>query len=1355
MSSGITIFLPKAVGNIDNKRVTVSEKKNIVTDKFPKAQAIDFNDQSINELNSGLADLTHAWGKYCENSSAELNEPIEEADKTLKEHFIKSLKNGITFYLNNHTKTINIETLISLITNLFYSKDGIELPKIYQIIQDLLQAEEIGTGLKELNKLKEQCEIFSKLIDSVSITKHNTIFSDNKNFDAVLKVSIDNVILYLDQQIKAEESICQIRAENDDIRKADKIKNLVCNMVDDVETILHYNKIGGTIESTDKKNANKQYIAISSILGQVSNASPTTGYITGDLSNPSLDKTETNIAVKTLLGSLWAVSTAMQAGNSAVFMQGLGLEKARLLRLCKKLKELGYDFTKAQQKHLGKLFKLKRGNFIENAFTWNTNSYNEFRKIMDGETSYAKTVFSRIKQASSSKNLNNNVSEVKKNHTYKQAHTRVDISAQIIECIEKEDFNKLRTYIKTLGQENKKLFSTIIFELKYNDMERLKEKVKFRGNLISYLMVNNNLYSENSEFKNLQSAVYSLYQNELSQVEIAGLLKKNADGSLQKYTISDLKTKTYIELRELLGSLKKYTSSMKYQCLLDITHIILAIALHPTLSVKAKGDLRQYIQDQIELKGDGRFRGIRDKRNTLGQNVALGAAFYNINQSAYYVDTFHPLSHASLIAGNAFVEGVLATLAPVTEWMSRGATTTYKNVNAMSKFDVNQELSYTASAAEAENLQTVLNNASSNTVTIKYNQNNTAKITYNTKNNSDVQNIQRHDPQQNKLDDINFQDATIGEIKIWVLNQIQKGNYTNVIRVLDNVIKSEGHGTIKKLYYSLTDKVEDSFLLNKLFNEIPNENPSKLKEPSLVDKLRNIWSGIVKVKLSDTNYTSSMNDFRKYIANIEVDNPQLGLVAVYEVIAVIKNKNCDDPKLAQEMAKYFAGVIYRAADDRTSKWYNLLKRCYSDELTLRSFFRALGWGISTVTVVSMVTASHGLAVPVILAILAAGGIANEFVTAHASNFTHARTTKEYENAIELVGLDMNEEELQRLISSRSSSSNLDMLNMPMARDVMSLNGVATRETTTSYIEKVIELGDYSSDKANQANNVSAKYSYNPQGDKNYAEKLAQCTTEEGKCNYINTIIEDITEQVVDKYTANEALFRIMAIVSAGIVNKIERLAMIASIATAFKDRGLLIAQIASKERSFYTKNNYLIPQMLIGALSGLTYFARVPGITGVNIFPIYQTLIGGAGNTGVKILTLFSNDDSEYCNTDSYQKGMHFMKNIILDLVIDLDNDYRETKIQHLLINEQYKEWEEWVRYEKIRLLAEEIIKTHTGWSALTRIGKTSHEKKLPPSPFAQKETKPINSTGTANLKHGSDSIFSLFSGFDNLIITA
>jgi hypothetical protein len=260
-----------------------------------------------------------------------------------------------------------------------------------------------------------------------------------------------------------------------------------------------------------------------------------------------------------------------------------------------------------------------------------------------------------------------------------------------------------------------------------------------------------------------------------------------------------------------------------------------------------------------------------------------------------------------------------------------------------------------------------------------------------------------------------------------------------------------------------------------------------------------------------------------------------------------------------------------------------------------------------------------------------------------------------------------------------------MKNIPKARDITDdTNG----ETTTQYMESIINITDNSKSE-------NKEYSYNPNCDKNYVIALQEAVTNNNNTHItkVNEIIEDISKQVTDKY---------IAIVSAGIEDKIERLSIILAITISFRNRDLHIAKIISEERSFYTKNHYLIPDMAAGMICAVAYFARIPYIPGVNILPIYQTLIGGAGKIAARTLMALVNN-SNYSNTNSFTKDMSFLKEIILDLIIEVDN----TRGQHT--SEKLTAYDELLREQSVAILI-----GHTG---RIKFGETDHSKRIPPSP--------------------------------------
>lgn len=642
---------------------------------------------------------------------------------------------------------------------------------------------------------------------------------------------------------------------------------------------------------------------------------------------------------------------------------------------------------------------------------------------------------------------------------------------------------------------------------------------------------------------------------------------------------------TYLQLyREL----KSYRPKDKIGASRYISEKV-ALILASNFSVAEKKELLQLIQRELAKKDEGNFYLTRVKRFTLIQEIFIGTLGYqglNLKRDTLAIanecTTDKQLMSYLGIAGATLGWVGFSTLVPLSGYFSAGNTTTYSSLARL-----------VAAALQSCSL------GASSTVNAPFITGGFASF-----------------PMSESV--ASFQ--TVSEYKNQILQYVKTNNLESIITLLSIVSDK------KLLYCILTEDYEGTFLLDHLFTvslKPGDENTAVLSD--LIKLFKLAVGSVTKAY----EYTS-LSKFRKYIAKTLPASANDALLQYYIVLAGISQ--ITDKTVKSECLEYFAGIIMRVKDDPSSQWYNLRKSTKSRELMLRTLTRVSGailWGTISTGLVSLSLLAPPYLIPTLLLIDGLRGV----LYGASNNFTHHNTQQYQTISKQLSNTKLHQalhyerestaQEAQKILSQKKSSVHCQEIFKAIQK---TKKGQAVTIDDFKFLTRDNQL-------LNQFNNMRIGVSSSTEiivNDNNLPEWLPS----------LELLIGEITAEVADKYTANEALYRIVTIILHSNHASVKKNQMLDFVERAFRDRILKIAQLASFERSFAAKRKYFIPDFLFGMLAATT---TVSGLTPLAEY--YQTLFGGAGDVAGTLLLLFGlNQDQYYIDTKSYTDSLEFLR---------------------------------------------------------------------------------------------------------------
>ena len=145
--------------------------------------------------------------------------------------------------------------------------------------------------------------------------------------------------------------------------------------------------------------------------------------------------------------------------------------------------------------------------------------------------------------------------------------------------------------------------------------------------------------------------------------------------------------------------------------------------------------------------------------------------------------------------------------------------------------------------------------------------------------------------------------------------------------------------------------------------------------------------------------------------------------------------------------------------------------------------------------------------------------------------------------------------------------------------------------------------------------------------------------------HLDKIINNLSLEVFDKYTANTFFFRLVRIIKLSKLDTQIKLRLLNSLFYILHSRLTLSSQTISTERSYITKKNYFIDAIIY---STITPIFQIPYLSGVYAF---LTCYGSdvIGDMTSTLVSVAINDSKSHKNTVSFQKCSTYIKYAILD----------------------------------------------------------------------------------------------------------
>lgn len=1075
--------------------------------------------------------------------------------------------------------------LVSIAINLFYTNNSREPPLIYELIF-------ATADIPNLVKLRSACEQIYLLLQKFNVTKHNTVFKDEKLFSEYLQVCTHQAILFLHRIIKTEESF--------DSWQRQDISELLHETINNVELMVLMSKDMGAINKKYLTDTNeicnsdtKSVLIKQTVPSLTTNTLANTGIIAPDVSN-SLNQTISASVVSSvfqgLAGVILPLNSRIQQDMSIIFKISLLVEKERVLKIVERLIEFGYLFTPGEQELLEKFFNLNKVNVLSSLINKEADIHTKFVKLMKFSSDNRKNIPTSIIE---------------------------DTKLLNIICVTTATFKHTVTnYLKTAQYEK---LSELINDNKDNVSFRniivnsIFEFDKFRGNLLTYLLLERNLHKgklineHNAISLILLESIYKEYQG---YIEIYGL----AHLKTPMFNLSDLLNSRSLQFFDYLH---QYQTSDKYSCIQDITHIIFAIEHNVNLSKNDRIRLLDYLKINLDLKNNGLFVKTRARRVSYLENAALSVSYFNL----FTIKSHVKESNASLLPEHLLGISIgswitYSTMDTLMSLLKRGNTTTFHTIDTL---------------VQAEYILANEDRVSAN----EYIRTNIEII--------DLQILKYRDELILALEECNL-------LAIKQILSDLKNNLTLLNNEEDLLNKKEKMSKI--LHHILTDiyigKNGVSFLLQDIIKTIEKEAPNNQKlSESTNSELKQLWKEIIGIRCKDsiirinTSKIASMQQFKQILASRRFVDAKSALVGFSEIIGIIDNST--NVTSQKEMLVYFAGVLYKAKHDPTSNWHKLLKRDEYEEIALKLLLRVSA-GVLWSGVVGTVFISKGFAlVPAIMIIIATGGTKG-LLNGLADSLTYANIikTKEYKSAIKLLEDDDNE------LRDRVKKLKLNKFE----NKCYSENILSVRENFRNQMTKHKSKSDKDKNSTVLGREKVITKFITDHG-KKLAEDYELTNQNYGADNFtiVNRVIDIFDSEVFDKYSANEALYNIIAVISYLINDKLERIRIILTVAKLFQLRSLgKIASIISTERDFLTQNNLLIGAVMSGVLGSV---GSLVGLPDVGLATIYQTLIAGGSDHVSTMISKLGLNDYNSNNTKSFQMDMSFIKDIIMELLLE------------------------------------------------------------------------------------------------------
>ncbi|HMT03122.1 MAG TPA: hypothetical protein PKD00_07430, partial [Burkholderiales bacterium] len=327
-------------------------------------------------------------------------------------------------------------------------------------------------------------------------------------------------------------------------------------------------------------------------------------------------------------------------------------------------------------------------------------------------------------------------------------------------------------------------------------------------------------------------------------------------------------------------------------------------------------------------------------------------------------------------------------------------------------------------------------------------------------------------------------------------NENSENRFTCILRDLKKIES-------KSLQYVLlTSTFKGELLINKLFTELLQSKKSTSNAKTPVQELITLWQNcskpfILSNSMIEVTFLKSMdfNRFKQYVANIK-------------------------PKFGPEA--FIAQIIKRAEKDKTSNWRPLIQESKNKQYVKRLPLRIIGgliWSVGSQLIVSALVSSTVGIIPAALGLLffnALRGLIYALAADQAStNLTNSK------KALDVSYL---------LYQNLKYGENIDINRKKEIKDFK--NFIQNNKIYHNGLKELYE---------NKKNiyNIFECYSEKDKkkDEEQYLSKLNTAASKEAVFLEIDSIIGELSKEVVDKYSASEAIVRLLYILDKATFNE--------------------------------------------------------------------------------------------------------------------------------------------------------------------------------------------------------------------------
>ncbi len=465
-------------------------------------------------------------------------------------------------------------------------------------------------------------------------------------------------------------------------------------------------------------------------------------------------------------------------------------------------------------------------------------------------------------------------------------------------------------------------------------------------------------------------------------------------------------------------------------------------------------------------------------------------------------------------------------------------------------------------------------------------------------------------------------------------NENLENRFTSILRDLKE-IKSKS-----LQYVLLTSTFKGELLINKLFTELLKSNGttsiSNTKTP--VAELITLWQNCSKpfilsnLIIEDTSLESmDFNRFKQYVANIKPKFGPEAFIAFYHIIAVILDKN--NPEEQQEKLLWFAQVIKRAETDNTSNWRPLIQESKNKQYVKRLPLRIIGaliWSVGSKLIVSALVSTGLGIIPAALGLL-------------------------FLNALRGLFYALAADQASKNLTNSKKALNVSYLlyqNLKYGEDI-NINRKKEIKNFTNFIQSnKIYYNGLKNLYENKKNIYNIFECYSEKDKKKDEEqhllKLNTAASKEAVFLAIDSIMVELSKEVVDKYSASEAIVRLLYILDKATFNEateiksatieekdlqIKKLKslIITSIKFQFCNGMLVFSKQLSRKRGVFSVYDLAYALFSFPAIAANCFHAG----------PILQAIVGAISDTvGLKL----SSKENKSNKTTSFKHGKNVFR---------------------------------------------------------------------------------------------------------------